>query len=53
MLDARMEAACRVKAELDDIYAEMISIIDAYECGPEGEPQWTEAQAYMALFQKE
>ena len=31
----------------------MIAIINGYDCGPEGEPQWTEAQAYIASYQEE
>ena len=31
MLDSRLDAACRIKADLDNIYSEMISIIDAFE----------------------
>ena len=36
MLDAKLETTSREKAALDEIYAEMISIIDMYDCGPEG-----------------
>ena len=45
MLDSRLDAACQLKAKLDNIYFEIISVIDAVECGPEESSQWAEVQA--------
>ena len=53
MLNVKLETTSREKALLDEVFGEIISIIDMYDCGPEEGRQCEEAQIYKGSFQKE
>ena len=53
MLDMKLETLGKEKTLLDQIFGDIICIIDMYDCGPANERQWEEAQNYKGLFTKE
>ena len=53
MLDVKLEPLGKEKTLLDQIFGDILGIIDMYDCRPANERQWEEVQNYKGLFTKE